>query len=141
MTTPTAPQLSEELSGLNASLRRAHRSALVTLALCAVFCALQQWPQEEPPPDRHTTVVAVALALSTIVLRRFSTSPVMGARPRVGVLMASYGAAVALGLTGAYAASMLSAVQTGLVFCVAAAIFCLRPPPLILPPSGLKRPA
>lgn len=141
MTAPASPNASGSPgapASLDAALRRAHRSALISLALCAVFCVLQEWPADEPPPDRSTTVVAVSLALTTIVLRRLNSSPVMGVRTRVGVLMASYAAAVALGLTGAFIANSQAAVQTGLVFCVAAAIFCLRPPPTMAPPGSAE---
>jgi peptidoglycan/LPS O-acetylase OafA/YrhL len=124
-------------SALDASLRRAHRSVLAALALCAVVIAVQQGAENEPPPDREVTLAVLALAVGIVITRRLGTSPVIQARTRVFLTLASYLGAVGIGVAGVLIATGPGARQTGLVFTAAALIICLRPPPRIAtPPPG-----
>ena len=116
---------------LDRSLRTAHRTVLAMIATCAVLAAVQSAEGEEPAPDPVTTTVALALAVGTIVARRASTSPVVAGRTRVTLIVSSWACAFTIALLGAFLAVTEGRTQTGLVFALAAGIFCLRPPPRI----------
>jgi hypothetical protein len=126
-------QIPPTANALDSSLRRAHRSALAALALCAVVIAVQQAAENEPPPERDVTLVVLALGVGTVVTRRLGTSPVIQARTRVFLTLASYLGAVGIGMAGVLIATGTGARQTGLVFTAAAIIICIRPPPRIAP--------
>lgn len=113
------------------SLQISHRTVLAMIAICAVISAIQPSDSEEPSPDPTVTTIAVGLALATIVLRRGSTSPVVAARTRLTLILSAYACAFALALLGAFVAIRDGQSQTGLIFALAAGIFCLRPPPRI----------
>ena len=111
------------------SLRTAHRTVLATIALCAILTAIQPGPDEGRAPDPMITTVAIALALGTILARRSATSPVVAARTQLVLVLCAYGFAFALALLGSFIAMTAGQKQTGLVFALAAGIFCLRPMP------------
>ena len=113
---------------LDRSLRTAHRTVLVMIAACALLSAIQPSQPEEPAPDPTTTTVGVGLALATIILRRGSTSPVVAPRTRLTLILCAYACAFALSLLGVFLAITDGQTQTGLIFALAAGIFCLRPP-------------
>ena len=113
---------------IDLALRRAHRSILVALAMCAIVI-FTQGESGDAPPERAHAVVALGLALATIVSRRFATSPAMGIRSRVTLVLTSFGCALAIGVVGVVITAAGGERQTGLVFVMAAAIFSLRPPP------------
>jgi hypothetical protein len=116
-------------SDLDRSLRTTHRSVLVAIAMCAVVSAIQPGVAEEAAPDPTITTVAVALAVGTIATRRAATSPRVTPRTRLILVLCAYGIAVALAVLGSYIAIAAGQKQTGLVFALAAGIFCLRPLP------------
>ena len=115
------------------SLRTAHRTVLATIALCAIVSAIQPAAAEEPAPDPTITTVAVALALGTILTRRAATSPRVAPRTQLVLILCAYGIAFALALLGSYIAITAGQKQTGLVFALAAGIFCIRPLPHVNP--------
>jgi hypothetical protein len=124
---------------LDRTLRTGHRTVLAMIAACALFSAMQSSVDEEPPPDPVTTTVALALAVGTIVARRVSTSPVVSDRTRVTMIVSSWSCAFAIAVLGAFLATNEARTQTGLVFALAAGIFCLRPPPST-GEAGARRP-
>jgi hypothetical protein len=121
---------------LNRSLRTGHRTVLAMIAVCAVLAAMQFSDGEEPAPEPVTTTVALSLAVATIVARRVSTSPVIAARTRVTLIVCAWAFAFAIALLGAFLAMVEGQTQAGLVFAVAAGIFCLRPPAPIADSPG-----
>ena len=120
---------------LDRTLRTTHRTVLVMIAACALLCAFQPRVGKEPAPDPTTTTVAVALALGSIVCRRASTSRVIPPGTRVTLLACTWACGFAIALLGAFLALEQERTRTGLLFCLAAAIFCLRPAPPV-EPSG-----
>ena len=114
---------------LDRSLRNAHRTVLAMIAGCAVLSVLQPGADPEPAPEPTTTTVAVVLALATILTRRSATSPVVEPRTSLVLLLSSYACAFALAALGSFIAMTQGQKETGLVFALAAGIFCLRPPP------------
>ncbi len=103
------------------------------IAACAVLSAIQPSPDEEPPPDPTTTTLAVVLAVGSIVCRRASTSPVISTGTRVTLVACAWASAFGIALLGAFVALEQGRTQTGIVFALAAGIFCLRPPPPVEP--------
>jgi hypothetical protein len=114
---------------LAASLRTLHRSVLGLLAVCAAVAVLAG-PSEDTGalPPRSWTIGAVVLALGVITSRRLAASPVIGARARIHLTIATLAFAGALGLLAAGLAIRHGATQSALVFTLAAALFVLRPP-------------
>ena len=114
-------------------MRTTHRTVLAMIAACAVLSGFQPRVGEEPSPDPTTTTVAVVLALGSIVCRRASTSPVIPPGTRVTLVACAWACGFAIALLGTFLALQRGQTQTGLVFSLAAGIFCLRPPPPIEP--------
>ena len=122
---------------VNRTLRRVHRNVLIGLALCAVWIAVQGQSDGSPLARQHA-VIAVGLALVTIVSRRVGSSPNGALRVRAALLLTSMLCALAIGIVGVVISAGGVDRQTGLVLIVAAAIFCLRPPPSL--EAGNKAP-
>jgi hypothetical protein len=127
---------------LNRSLQRSHRVVLGLIATCAIYSALQPQLAAEPAPDRRPATLAVVLALGTIVAKQIANRATASPRTRVTWTLCSYSLASAISGLGAFLATTRGAVQTGIVFSLAAGIFCLRPPARVEPskphgdPSG-----
>jgi hypothetical protein len=117
-----------DINALDRSLRRSHRTVLFVVAACAAVSALQAGAGEEAPPDPTYTTIAVVLALALIVARRTATSRVIAPKTSLALTLAAYAFASALAMLGTFVAITQHAMQTGLVYALAAAIFCLRPP-------------
>jgi hypothetical protein len=121
---------------LDRALRRAHRTTLLGLAACALVTILQPEATETAPPPTLHTMIALGLALGTILSRQLGTSPRLAPKARVLFTLAGFGLAAVLGVFGAGLALATGTRQTGLLFTLAAALFCLRPPPPAVPPCG-----
>ncbi len=105
-----------------------HRAVLTLLAACALVSALWDGVDPEPAPDAVFTSLAVGLALGTVLFRRAGTSPAASPQTRSILILSSYALAAGLGLLGAFIAITHGARQTGIVFALAGALFCLRRP-------------
>ena len=92
---------------LHASLRRVHRSILVSLALCALVIwtlGASDAAGAAGEPGRHFTFAAFGLAAASILVRR--TGPVHGLAPRYFKrALASYVLAAGVGAIGVAAAA------------------------------------
>jgi hypothetical protein len=119
---PDAPTPLDELH------RRVHKGFLIAIAASAGIAALAGFSESEPPPDGFTTGVAVALGLACVVLRRLSTSPMIGVRAEFGLGAAGLASGALLALLGAFTAWHHEAGRTGLAYAGAAFILCARPP-------------
>jgi hypothetical protein len=119
---------------LDRALRRAHRTTLLGLAACALVTFLQPGTTETAPPPTLYTLIAISLAMGTILSRSLGTSPRLAPKLRVLLTLAAFGLATALGVFGAGLAVASGSRDTGLLFTLAAALFCLRPPPPAVPP-------
>lgn len=108
--------------------RRVHRGFLVAIAASAGAAALAGFAEAEPPPDGFTTTVAVALGLACVILRRLSTSPMIGVRAEFRLGAAGLASGAMLALLGAFMAWTHDAGRTGLAYAGAAFILCARPP-------------
>lgn len=121
---------------LDRSLRRAHRITLLGLAACALAAFLQPKAAAASPPPALHTLIAVGLAVGTILCRQVATSPRLLPKTRVLFTLGAFALATSLGVLGAALAMMRDAREAGLLFTLAAGLFCLRPPPPALPPQG-----
>jgi drug/metabolite transporter (DMT)-like permease len=119
---PTTPTPIDDLH------RRMHRGFLVAIAASALSAGLAGFAKAEPPPDGFTTGAAVALGLACVVLRRLSTSPMIGPRSEFGLGAAGLASGAMLALLGAFIAWDHDAARTGLAYAGAAFILCARPP-------------
>ena len=127
---------------LNRALLRVHRSALVTLAVCAGVIALSAAPETPTISEgtrRSFTYVAVALATASILTRRRPTAPIASPRAHVILSLASLLCACGLGIAGVAFAVAGGPRTTALVYALTGAIFALRPPKPIAsrPPADL----
>jgi peptidoglycan/LPS O-acetylase OafA/YrhL len=122
------------------TLRNLHRIVLATIAGCALVSALQTPAAEQLGPDRRSATVAVCLALGSIVARRLATRAGVSPNVRSTLTLCAYALAAAIAVLGVFLAATQGAVQTGLVFALAAGIFCLRPPPAAEPARHGDRP-
>jgi peptidoglycan/LPS O-acetylase OafA/YrhL len=126
---------------MNPDLRTLHRIVLAGIAACAALSALQTPSAEQAAPDRGSATLAVGLALGSILARQVASRPGASPRVRSALTLAAYGLAAAIAVLGVFLAAADGAVQTGLVFALAAGIFCLRPPPASVPaPPPSDRP-
>lgn len=126
-------------SALNDSLRRLHRSAIVSLALCAIGIGIASIAGTSPPPDTTTarySPLALALAAVAILLRRSSTGPRRSLRTFVYGSVVSLLGAVGLGLLGLFVALRESQLSMGLLYTLAGALLALRPPPTLRTDAG-----
>ncbi len=116
---------------LNEALRRLHRSAIISLALCATGISIAAFAGPEAGAEgsgRSYSGVALALAVTAILTRR--TAPLRSGSLRrllYGALVSML-AAVGLGLLGAVVALRESQTQVGLLYTLAGALLVLRPP-------------
>ena len=108
--------------------KRVHRGFLVAIAVSAGAAALAGFPDSEPMPQQTTTLAAIALGLGCIVLRRLSTSPMIGLRAEFRLGAAGLALGAGLALLGAFTAWTQDAGRTGLAYAGAAFILCARPP-------------
>jgi hypothetical protein len=122
---------------LDAALRRVHRAVLAFIAACALVAATQT---EDPAasPSRAATIAALALAAVSVVARRLATLTTAEPRRRLTAALTGLVAAAAVAAVGAIAAAIQGQARTGLVFCLAALLFSLRPPRLA-PPAARSR--
>lgn len=117
---------------LNESLRRLHRSALVSLALCALAIGIAAFVSGEPAPSEEIegpySLAALALAAVAILLRRSSAAPRRSLRAFVYGSVLSLLGAVGLGVLGLFVALHESLTTIGLLYTLAGALLALRPP-------------
>ena len=126
----TAPPAPISLAALQLSLRRAHRSALLTLLACAVVIVLSATAGNDAPAAGVDgfTYAATALAVVSILTRRRHPGRPDGVRAHVSLSLLSLVAAAGVGIVGV-AAAMGGAPRTAaLIYVLAGAIFALRPP-------------
>ena len=120
---------------LDRALRRAHRTTLLGLVACLLVTFFQPAATDAAPPPTLYTLIAVGLALVSILFRQLGTSPRLTPRTRVLFTLGAFGVATALGVFGAGLALSSGARHTGLLFTLAAILFSLRPPPPAVPPG------
>jgi hypothetical protein len=113
---------------IDALQRRIHRSMLAAILVSGAVAATSGFADTEPPPREVTTFVAVALGLVCVVMRRLSTSPMVGPRAEVALDAAGLATGALLALLGAWIAIDQDAGRTGLAYAAAAFILCVRPP-------------
>ena len=125
-------------SALNDSLRRLHRSAIVSLALCAVGIGIvviaSDAPAPEADPGRYS-LPALALAALAILTRRSAVGPRSSLRAFVYGSVVSMLGAVGLGLLGLFVTLRDQQATLGLLYALAGALLVLRPPPVLRPPA------
>lgn len=116
---------------LNEALRRLHRSAILSLALCATGIGIAAFTGPEASAeggDRSYSWLALTFAVTAILTRR--TAPLRAGSLRwllYGALVSML-AAVSLGVLGAVVALYESQTQVGLLYTLAGALLVLRPP-------------
>ena len=123
---PSEP--SEAENPLDTLHRRIHRSMLGAIGISALAAILAGFAEVEPAPDPTTTFLAIASGLGCVVLRRLSTSPMVGPRAEIGLGAAGLACGAALALLGAFIAWDHDAARTGLAYAGGAFILCARPP-------------
>jgi hypothetical protein len=123
---------------VNDALRRLHRSAIVSLALCAAGIGIAALAGPEPDPNREVgrgySWIAVALAAIAIVMRRTGGRAFSVRRFVYGALV-SLVAAAGLGVLGLLVALRESQATTGLLYVLAGALLVLRPPATLARPT------
>jgi hypothetical protein len=131
----TAPSAAASLAALERSLRRAHRSALITLAACAVVVAVSGKAASDAstPGADGFTHAAIALAVLSILTRRRQPGRPEAVRAHVGLGLVSLVAAAGVGIVGVAAAIAGTPRTAALIYVLAGAIFALRPPLGIAP--------
>jgi hypothetical protein len=121
---------------VNAALRRLHRSAIASLALCAVGIGIVILAGPRPEPEgeagRWYSWIAFALAAVAIVTRRSVGGRARSLRAYVYGALASMVAAAGLGLLGMFVALRESETTIGLLYVLAGALLVLRPPALLV---------
>jgi hypothetical protein len=133
MSAPADPRTpSEETHGI-ASLGTQRRGVIALLIGAAVLCAAAGFPDEEPVPDRQTTVIALGFALATVLLRRLASSPVLRERARSRLLRLTWAAAIGLAATGVWVAWSQGATRTGLAYAAVALLFSAARPAKVRP--------
>ncbi len=108
--------------------RQIHRTFLGAIAVSAVAAVLAGFADSEPALSQATTFAAIGLGLGCVVLRRLSTSPMIGPRAELRLGVAGLAAGAGLALLGAFVAWDQDAARTGLAYCGGAFILCARPP-------------
>jgi len=130
VTTPTP-----DPSPLNAALRRAHRSALVSVAVCAVAIGAMMLASDGEATgevDRLYSFTALGLAAVSILARR-SVGARKKLRSYVYASLASMLGAVGLGVLGIVVAVGTNEFSFALLYALAGALLLLRPPPQLVP--------
>lgn len=125
---------------LNDALRRLHRSAIASLALCAVGIGFVSFSSGEPPRDAVGSFyswIALFLAGTAILTRRTSASPKRSLRGHVYGSLVSLMAAVGLGVLGLVVALREGQASVGLLYTLAGTLLVLRrPTPLAMRPES-----
>ena len=119
------------------ALRNTHRGVLILLGSMAALILLNDFGGQPPPPDPYGTSAAIALALVSIVLRRFASSSAVRPSTAISLALGALFAAAGLGLLGAYEALQSESSETGLLFVLAGFIFALRAPRPGAPEEGV----
>lgn len=113
---------------IDALHRKIHKSFLGAIAASAVACLAAGFADVEPTLARQTTFAAVGLGLGCVILRRLSTSPMLGPRAELRMGIAGLACGALLALLGAFVAWDQEAARTGLAYTGGAFILCARPP-------------
>lgn len=124
---------------LNDALRRLHRSALTSLAACAVGIGIAMLTRSGGPAGKPAATyswIAIALAAAAILLRRPARRPHHALRRFLYGTALSMLAATGLGVLGIVVTLRESQTTTGLLYTLAGALLVLRPPPVLGPPSS-----
>jgi len=131
-------------SPLNAALRRAHRSALVSVAVCALAIGAMMFAADaeveaEGEVDRIYSFTALALAAISILARR-AVGTRKQLRAYIYASLASMLGAVGLGVLGIVVAVGTEEFSVALLYALAGALLLLRPPPQLAPaePTGAE---
>jgi hypothetical protein len=126
-------------SPLNESLRRAHRSALVSVAICALAIGGMMLGSETTGAgevERSYSLAAIGLAAISLLARRSLGPRAQQLRGFVYATLASMLCAVGLGVLGIVVALRTQEFGVGLLYALAGALLLLRPPPrLVQAPS------
>lgn len=101
---------------------------LAAILVSGAVAATSGFADTEPAPRQATTFAAVALGLFCVVMRRLSTSPMVGPRSEIALDAIGLATGALLALLGAWIAFNQDAGRTGLAYAAAAFILCLRPP-------------
>ena len=120
---------------VNDALRKMHRSALVSVAVCAVVIGALGLSGVEPQQEdaaRLYSFGALALAAVAILARRSVAGRTPQLRRFVYASVLSMLACVGLGLLGFAVAYREGEVATGLLYVLAGALLLLRPPPRLV---------
>jgi len=119
---------------VNDALRRLHRSAVVSLALCALAIGIATFLRSDTPADDVRPLyswVALALAGTAILTRRSGARPSGSLRVFVYGSLLSMVAAAGLGILGMLVAVRESQTTVGLLYTLAGALLVLRPPAVL----------
>lgn len=106
--------------------KRIRQMGLALLAASALYIA-SQGLQTDTGPDRPITLLAGALGVASVLLRRLSQRPGLSNPTFIKLAAAALVSAAALGPLGAWTANHSDAGQTGLLFVVAGVLFSIRP--------------
>jgi hypothetical protein len=120
---------------VNDALRRLHRSAIASLALCAVGVGVAAFGNEPAPRDELGDLyswIALALAATAILTRRSVYRPARSLRSHVYSSLVSLMAATGLGILGLVVALREEQTTVALLYTLAGALLVLRAPaPLV----------
>jgi hypothetical protein len=126
-------------SPLNDALRRAHRSALVSVAICAIAIGvmmLASETQSDGEVERVYSLGALGLAALSMLARRGVSPGARNLRGFVYASLASLLGAVGLGVLGIVVAARTEEFSVGLLYALAGALLLLRPPPRLVAPTA-----
>lgn len=124
---------------LNDALRRLHRSALASLAACAVGIGIAMLAHSGSPAGKAAPAyswIAIALAAAAILLRRPAARAPHSLRRFLYGTAVSMLAATGLGVLGIIVTLRESQATTGLLYTLAGVLLVLRAPPVLGPPSS-----
>jgi hypothetical protein len=126
------PAAAPDPTPVNEALRRLHRSAIVSLALCAAGIGIVSLAGPGPAPDgevgRIYSWLALTLAAIAILTRRTGAGRARSVRRFVYAALASMVAAAGLGILGMLVALREAQNTVGLLYVLAGALLVLRPP-------------
>jgi hypothetical protein len=119
---------------VNDALRRLHRSAIASLALCAIGIGVatfaRSWPPRDDVEDLYSWV-ALALAVTAILARRSGVRPKGSLRRYVYGSLVGLMAAAGLGVLGLVVALGEGQATVGLLYTLAGTLLVLRPPAML----------
>jgi len=121
---------------LNDALRRAHRSALASVAICALAIGAMMLASDaslDHVVDRRYSFVALGLAAASMLARRSVGPRARNLRSFVYASLASMLCAVGLGVLALVVALRTQEFGTSLLYALAGALLLLRPPPRLTP--------